>query len=101
MTSPLTTQNPGMQGMQGMHQTQFPPSFGLEQQFGGSQQLVSQLLPIAYQVILPQVVATATQQIQQYIQYLIGSQLGGGSSGQQQHWGGGFGGFGQNRPWGF
>jgi hypothetical protein len=43
---------------------------------GSQQQMVSQLLPIAYQVILPQVVATATQQIQQYVQYLASQQPG-------------------------
>jgi hypothetical protein len=89
-----------------MHQTPFPPSFGLEQYlgpqwggqqlpgqtfggqqspgqtFGGQQQMVAQLLPIAYQAILPQVVATAAQQIQQYVQYLASQQFSG-------------------RPWGF
>ena len=102
MTTPITTQGPGTQTM---HQTPFPPPFGLEQQLGpqiyGQQQMVSQLLPIAYQVILPQVVATATQQIQQYVQYLVSSQSGGQSGGNLQ-WGPQSG-FGQNpaRPWGF
>jgi hypothetical protein len=39
--------------------------------------LVSQLLPIAQQVILPQVVATATQQIPWYLQQLVTQQLAG------------------------
>ena len=39
------------------------------------QALVSQLLPIAQQVILPQVVATATQQIPQHLQQLVAWQL--------------------------
>jgi hypothetical protein len=45
--------------------------------------LVSQLLPIAQQVILPQVVATATQQIPWYLQQLVTQQL----TGQQPQFG--------------
>jgi hypothetical protein len=100
MTSPLTAQGPGTQAM---HQTPFPVPFGLEQypgqqqwggqqfpgqlfggqqlpgqqfQGGGQQQIVAQLLPIAYQAILPQVIATATQQVHQYVQYLANLQGG-------------------------
>src|SRR5215472_4232266 len=39
------------------------------------QSLVSQLLPIAQQVILPQVVATATQQIPMHLQQLVAQQV--------------------------
>jgi hypothetical protein len=39
--------------------------------------LVSQLLPIAQQVILPQVVATAAQQIPWYLQQIVTQQLAG------------------------
>src|SRR6266516_2989507 len=75
----------------------FPQSWGAPQQFMGGfsqpyggtpqqsymqpqfqqivQALVSQLLPIAQQVILPQVVATATQQIPQHLQQLVAWQL--------------------------
>jgi hypothetical protein len=42
--------------------------------------LVTQLLPIAQQVILPQVVATATQQIPWYLQQLVTQQLAGQQS---------------------
>ena len=157
MTTPMTTQVPGIQGMQQQgYIPGFPPPLGLEQnagfgqpfggqqsggqQFGGQQfggqpfggqqmqpqmygqlpsygqtqgsghaqgfgqaqgspqvqqavqSVVSQLLPIAYQVILPQVVAITTHQIQQHLQQLVGWQLTGG---QQQSGAGGF------RPWGF
>ena len=55
------------------------------QQHGGQQQMVAQLLPLAYQAILPQVIATAAQQIQQHVQYLVTQQLGGWGQGRQ--WG--------------
>jgi hypothetical protein len=42
--------------------------------------LVTQLLPIAQQVILPQVVATAAQQIPWYLQQLVTQQLAGQQS---------------------
>jgi hypothetical protein len=50
------------------------------------QALVSQLLPIAQQVILPQVVATATQQIPYHLQQLVISQLGQQAGWQQPGW---------------
>jgi hypothetical protein len=77
----------------GFPQYGFPQSWGSPHQFtggfSGSQQLtaqpppiqqvvqalMSQLLPIAHQVILPQVVATATQQIPQYLQQLVAQQV--------------------------
>ena len=60
-----------------------PQSFGPPQSFGQPNlpvqqivpSLVSQLLPIVQQVILPQVVATATQQIPWYLQQLVTQQL--------------------------
>jgi hypothetical protein len=75
----------------------FPQQFPMQAQFPGQQfpwqqqlpaqqlvqSLVSQLLPIAQQVILPHVVATATQQIPQYLQQLVAQQLGW----QQQQFG--------------
>jgi len=60
------------------------------------QALVSQLLPIAQQVILPQVVVTATQQIPYHLQQLVISQLGQQSGWQQQS---PFGQFGQQTSW--
>ena len=50
------------------------------------QPLVSQLLPIAQQVILPQVVATAVQQIQVYLHQFVTQQLNSqfGQQGWQQ-----------------
>ena len=75
-----------------------PQQFPMQAQFPGQQQfpwqqqlpaqqlvqsLVSQLLPIAQQVILPQVVAIATQQIPQYLQQIVAQQLGW----QQQQFG--------------
>jgi hypothetical protein len=71
-------------------QPQFPGQQGYGQQGYGQHQaqiqqivpaLVSQLLPIAQQVILPQVVATATQQIPWYLQQLVTQQLMGQSQG--------------------
>ena len=67
----------------------FPQQSYMQLQFPGQQQLtgqqlpiqqivqalVSQLLPIAQQVILPQVVATATQQIPQHLQQLVTQQV--------------------------
>src|SRR6266568_308723 len=53
----------------GQQQPQFPGQQGPMQQI--VQSLVSQLLPIAHQLILPQVVATATQQIPQHLQQLV------------------------------
>ena len=94
----------------------FPPQYGgspqqspMQWQFPGQQQLsgqlpiqqivqslVSQLLPIAQQVILPQVVATAAQQIPVHLQQLVAQQVnsqlaqqGGWQSphlGQQSGW---------------
>lgn len=72
-------------------QSQFPGQqqpfgqYGQSQQFGQQQfpiqqivtSLVSQLLPIAQQVILPQVVATAMQQIPWHLQQLVTQQLAG------------------------
>src|SRR6266702_6949624 len=51
------------------------------------QALVSQLLPIAQQVILPQVVATATQQIPQHLQQLVSQQLSQQAGWQQPQFG--------------
>jgi hypothetical protein len=52
-----------------------------------AQALVSQLLPIAQQVILPQVVASATQQIPQQLQQLVVQQLSQQAGWQQPHFG--------------
>jgi hypothetical protein len=122
MTTPITAQGPGVQGMQ---QTAFPPPLGLEQYLGqqspwsypGQQQfygqqnpqiqqfvqpVLSQLLPIAYQVILPQVVAMAAQQIHQQVQQLVAAQVSGGQQFGGQQFGGGQQPFGSTgRPWGF
>ncbi len=63
----------------GQQQPQFPGQQQLAGQQGPMQQivqsLVSQLLPIAHQLILPQVVATATQQIPQHLQQLVAQQV--------------------------
>jgi hypothetical protein len=85
----------------------FPNQYGgawqqshVPSQFPGQQQLpiqqivqalVSQLLPIAQQVILPQVVAIATQQIPQHLQQFVAQQLS-----QQAGWQPRFGLQGQN-----
>ena len=59
-------------------QPQFPGQQLSAQQQGPVQQivqsLVNQLLPIAHQVILPQVLATAMQQIPIHLQQLVGQQ---------------------------
>jgi hypothetical protein len=69
---PMQSQFPGMQ-------SQFPGQQLFGQHHAPIQQivpaLVSQLLPIAQQVILPQVVATAAQQIPWYLQQLVTQQL--------------------------
>lgn len=101
MTTPVATHGPTMQGtlsQQGFTQG-FPASLGIEQYLGQPQNyggfpqqshtqsqfqsqfpqivqsLVSQLLPIAQQVILPQVTATAIQQIQVYLHQLVTQQV--------------------------
>jgi hypothetical protein len=71
------------------------PQYGFPQQsqFGGQQgpvqqivqSLVSQLLPVAHQVILPQVLATAMQQIPLQLQQL-GAQQVAWQLGQQMGW---------------
>ena len=71
---PMQAQFPGQQQVPWQHQV---PAQQLVQS------LVSQLLPIAQQVILPQVVAIATQQIPQYLQQIVAQQLGW----QQQQFG--------------
>src|SRR5260370_27845534 len=117
MTTPVTAQGPGIQGMSTPQQGYapgFPPPLGIEQylgqpqnsgqpqqygftqpqcpgqsQFPGQQQLfgqqlpiqqivqsvVSQLLPLAHQVIVPQVLAIAMQQIPLHLQQLVAQQL--------------------------
>jgi hypothetical protein len=128
MTTPVTAQGPGVQGISTQQQGYapgFPPPLGIEQYFGQPQPyggfpqpwsspqqlpgmqfpgqqhlatqphqvqqvvqaLVSQLLPIAQQVILPQVVASATQQIPYHLQQLVISQLGQQASWQQPPFG--------------
>jgi hypothetical protein len=137
MTSPVTAQNPAIQGMSSQQQgsaPSFPVPLGIEQylgqpqqyaglaqQYGGqpqqsylqsqfpgqqpilgqqqfqvqqiAQSLLTQLLPVAHQVILPQVLATAMQQIPMYLQQLcaqvaqqVTAQQAVGQFGQQ--WGG-------------
>jgi hypothetical protein len=59
-------------------QQQFPGQQAFGQQVPIQQiitSLVSQLLPVAQQVILPQVVATAVQQIPWHLQQLVAQQL--------------------------
>jgi hypothetical protein len=127
MTTPVTAQGPGLQGMSTQQGTtpSFPPPLGIEQYFGQPQQfgspqlyggfpqqfgspqygfphqsqfagqqgpvqqivqsLVSQLLPIAHQVILPQVLATAMQQIPLHLQQLVTQQVAW-QLGQQMSW---------------
>jgi hypothetical protein len=87
----------------GLTQQSYPQSqFPGQQQIPGQQQLqvqqiaqslLTQLLPIAHQVILPHVLATAMQQIPMYLQQLcaqvaqqMSTQQGFGQPGQQ--WGG-------------
>jgi hypothetical protein len=69
-------QSGGLQQAYG--QAQFPGQQLSAQQQGPVQQivqsLVNQLLPIAHQVILPQVLATAMQQIPIHLQQLVGQQ---------------------------
>lgn len=91
MTTPVTAQGSAAQGMspqQHGYTPGFPPPLGLEQYLGQPQQyagfpqiqqivqsLVSQLLPVAQQIILPQVVATAAQQIPVHLQQLVAQQV--------------------------
>lgn len=111
MTTPLTTQGPGLQGMTTQQQGQvpgFPAPLGIEQslgqQYGGQQgqqvtgTLVTQLLPLAYQAILPQVIVTAMQQTQACLQQIVGqlTQQYGQQVGQQPI----FGQQGQHQPFG-
>jgi hypothetical protein len=97
MTTPITTQSPSMQGMS-THQgftPGFPAPLGVEQYLGqpqlsgGITPLVSQLLPIAQQVILPAVMATAIEQIQVYLYQLVAQQVpqSGQQNGQQSPFG--------------
>lgn len=77
-------QFPGQQQLTGQ---QFPIQPQHIQQI--VQSLVSQLLPIAQQVILPQVVGTAAQQIPMYLQQLVTQQVTwqlGQQGGQQGGW---------------
>ena len=67
---------------QSLVQSQFPgqhqlqgPQFPILQIQQIVQSLVSQLLPIAHQVILPHVVATAAQQIPVHLQQLVAQQV--------------------------
>jgi hypothetical protein len=103
MTTPITTQSPAMQGMstqQGLTPG-FPAPLGVENYLGqpslsgGFTPLVSQLLPIAQQVILPAVMATAIEQIQVYLYQLVAQQVSqyGQQGGQQSP-------FGQQPPFG-
>ena len=101
MTTPVTAQGPAIQGMSTQQQgytPSFPAPLGIEQylgqpqQYGGfpqqsytqsqfpgqqpqvqqiAQSLLTQLLPIAHQVILPQVLTTAMQQIPMHLQQLV------------------------------
>jgi hypothetical protein len=68
-------------------QPQFPWQQAPAMQQGPVQQVVAstvtQLLPIAHQLILPQVLATAMQQIQVHLQQLVGQQAAW-QAGQQQ-----------------
>ena len=97
-----------------------PSPFGIpsqlgypQQQFGSAlhqpvvQQIAAQVVPIAQQVILPQVLAMAMQQIQQQMPYVI-AQLAGQFAGQQSwQWPSqpssqlGMGQFGQVRPYAY
>jgi hypothetical protein len=66
------------------------------------QSLVSQLLPVAYQVILPQVLATAMQQIPIHLQQLVAQQAAWQQGWQQPQFAQqGQGQFGRPYPWGF
>ncbi|MFI6325174.1 hypothetical protein ACIBG8_47195 [Nonomuraea sp. NPDC050556] len=76
------------QTMQQGYAPGFPAPLGIEGSYGVHpqvQQLVSQLLPIAQQYILPQVVSIATQQIHQQLQQLVMQQLSQQQQGQQQY----------------
>jgi hypothetical protein len=89
---------PGPTGMQAPH-GQFPWS-PVQAQFGGQAQagfgqgtgqqpfaeLIGQLLPIAQQVILPQVIAMAVQQVQQHVQQLAAQLAQPQFTGQQPTW---------------
>jgi hypothetical protein len=123
MTTPTTMYNPqatfpsplGLEQYLGLQspyggQSQFPGTqYGGQSQFPGTQygspqvqQVLAQILPIAYQIVLPQVVAVATQHIQHQLHQLVQQQIGqqyGSQFGQQSGWQQ-FG-PGQQRPWGF
>lgn len=121
MTAPTITPTQGMAGQgasapqQGPGQAPgFPAPLGIEQYLGLPQQypqylqqypqypqyqvqqvvqqLVAQILPMAQQVVLPQVVAAASQQIHQQLQQLVAQYVSGqphGGLGSQSMAGGG------------
>jgi len=74
----------GGQGLAGFGQgTGQVPQHQIEQVF---QQLIGQILPMAQQVILPQVIALAVQQIQQQVQQLAAQLVLPQPTGQQHPW---------------
>jgi hypothetical protein len=94
---PYGMQAPYAQSPWGPGQAQFggqtPPGFGqgtgqvpqqqIQQVF---QQLIGQILPVAQQVILPQVIALAVQQVQQQVQQLAAQLVLPQLTGQQHPW---------------
>jgi hypothetical protein len=73
---------PQQQGFPQQHE--FPQQQGFPQQGQQVSQLVGQILPIAQQMILPQVIALAAQQIQQHVQQLVTQLAVPQLTGQQQ-----------------
>lgn len=90
-----------------------PPQLGYPQQPGSVlyqpavQQIAAQVVPIAQQVILPQVLAVAMQQIQQQMPHVIAQLTGQFASQQSWLWpsqlgsSAGMGQFGQVRPYAY
>jgi hypothetical protein len=65
---------------------QAPPWFGQVPQQQAFGQLIGQILPIAQQMILPQVIAMAVQQVQQHVQQLAAQLVQPQLTGQQPTW---------------
>jgi hypothetical protein len=71
---------------QGQFGGQAPPGLGQVPQQQAFGQLIGQILPIAQQMILPQVIAMAVQQVQQQVQQLATQLLQAQLTGQQPTW---------------
>jgi hypothetical protein len=81
--------NPGQSQFGGQAQPGFGPQAqgqGPHQVQQAVQQLIGQILPIAQQMILPQVLALAVQQVQQHVQQLVTQLALPQLTGQQPTW---------------